>query len=232
MKITYLGHSAFHIETLGIQLIIDPFISGNPKTVDIEIDELKADYLLITHGHQDHVLDVEQIAGNNPDIMIISSFEIVTYYNQRGINGHGMNHGGKFSFDFGAIKMVNAIHSSSFADGTYAGNPAGFIIRNEEGCLYIAGDTALTMDMQLIPQTGFTPDAAILPVGDNFTMGIEEAVIASDFIKCNHIIGCHFDTFPPIEINHEQAIELFTSKGKTLQLPKIGKLIEIKKQGT
>jgi L-ascorbate metabolism protein UlaG (beta-lactamase superfamily) len=136
-----------------------------------------------------------------------------------------MNHGGKWNFPFGTVKFVHATHSSVMPDGTYGGNPGGFVIWNEEGCLYVAGDTDLTMDMQLIPLTCPPLDAAILPVGDNFTMGFQEALLAAEFVRCDTVIGCHFDTFPYIVIPRQEAEEAFRSKNKRLILPVIGRTV-------
>jgi L-ascorbate metabolism protein UlaG (beta-lactamase superfamily) len=225
MTITYLGHASLQIEINGKFIIVDPFISANEKAKNINISNLKANYILLTHAHQDHILDAEVIAKNT-GAKIISNFEIVTHYNDLDIKGHPMNHGGSWVFDFGKITMTNAIHSSSFPDGKYGGNPAGFIIETNEGNIYIAGDTALTIDMQLIPlQTKL--DLAILPVGDNFTMGIQDAIYASDFVRCNRILGYHFDTFGYIEIDHKQAIKDFKEKDKDLILLQIGESIKV-----
>jgi L-ascorbate metabolism protein UlaG (beta-lactamase superfamily) len=220
MEIQYLGHGCLQIFTAGKTLLIDPFITPNPLAESIKINDLKPDYILITHGHQDHVADVEIIAKNS-GAKIISNFEIVTWYENKGIEGHPMNHGGKWQFDFGTLKMVNAVHSSGFPDGSYAGNPAGFILTNDEATLYIAGDTALHQDMKLIPEF-FAIDMAILPIGDNFTMGIEEATMAAEFVKTRKVLGMHYDTFPFIEINKEEAVESFKSKGIELTLLDVG----------
>jgi L-ascorbate metabolism protein UlaG (beta-lactamase superfamily) len=225
MIITYLGHASLQIEINGKFIIVDPFISANEKAKNISISDLKADYILLTHAHQDHILDAEVIAKNT-GAKIISNFEIVTHYNDLDIKGHPMNHGGSWVFDFGKITMTNAIHSSSFPDGKYGGNPAGFIIETNEGNIYIAGDTALTIDMQLIPlQTKL--NLAVLPVGDNFTMGIQDAIYASDFVRCNRILGYHFDTFGYIEIDHKKAIKDFKEKDKDLILLEIGESIKV-----
>ncbi|OHX65150.1 metal-dependent hydrolase [Flammeovirga pacifica] len=226
MKVTYLGHASLLIETEGKKLLVDPFISANEKANHINIDALEADYILITHGHQDHVLDVESIAERTK-ATLISNFEIISYYGEKGLNGHPMNHGGQFNFDFGLLKYVSAIHSSVLPDGTYAGNPGGFVLSNKEGCIYIAGDTALTYDMKLIPMTSPKLDLAILPIGDNFTMGVDDAVIASEFIECDKILGYHYDTFPPIVIDKPAAIEKFDKKGKELLLPTIGESVSL-----
>tara|TARA_B100000809_G_scaffold43630_2_gene37901 strand:- start:37530 stop:38207 length:678 start_codon:yes stop_codon:yes gene_type:complete len=225
MKITFLGHASFLIEIEDTKIIIDPFISLNPLAEDINISALHADYILVTHAHEDHMADVETIA-NNSDAIVVSNFEIVTYYEKLGISGHPMNHGGTWEFDFGKVTYTNAVHSSSFPEGTYGGNPGGFLIEGAHKNIYIAGDTALTMDMKLIPLKAVL-DVAILPIGDNFTMGIDDAIIASDFIECSKIIGCHFDTFGYIEIDHEVAIKKFYDKGKDLMLLKIGEEIQL-----
>jgi len=225
MKITYLGHASLAIEVAGKKLIVDPFISANDLAKDIDITSLKADYILVTHAHQDHILDVETIAKNT-GAKVISNYEIVTHYGAKGIEGHPMNHGGSWLFDFGRITYTNAIHSSSFPDGSYGGQPGGFILETAEGNIYIAGDTALTYDMKTIPlQTQL--DLAVLPVGDNFTMGYESAFIASDFVKCNRVLGYHFDTFGYIEIDHQKAINHFKENGKELLLLAIGMAIEV-----
>lgn len=225
MKITFYGHACFGVEIDNIHIIVDPFISGNPKASHIDVDSLKADYILVTHAHQDHVLDVEKIAQNTGAI-ILSNYEIVNHFVAKDLKGHHLNHGGTYTCNQFTAKYVNAIHTSSFADGTYGGQPGGFVLTANNKSMYIAGDTALNFDMKLIPM--FTKlTAAILPIGDTFTMGIDEAIIASDFIECNKIIGCHFNTFPPIEINIEEAKQKFTSKNKELVLLEIGSSIEL-----
>jgi len=225
VKLTYYGHSAFGLETMGKNILFDPFISPNELAANIEVSQLKADYILVTHGHQDHVVDVEPIARRT-GAKIISNFEIVSWYGEKGLEGHPMNHGGKFKFDFGIVKYVNAVHSSVLPDGTYGGNPGGFVIWNKEGCFYFAGDTALTMDMKLIPMTCPALDIAVLPIGDNFTMGYEEAMIACDYIDCDRVIGCHYDTFGYIKIDQKAAQKAFEDKGKELILLPIGESLE------
>lgn len=225
MKITSYGHAALGIKINGVHIIVDPFISANEKASHININDLKADYILVTHAHQDHVLDVEQIAKNTGAV-VVSNAEIATYYSKLGIESHPMNHGGCWDFEFGMLKYVNAIHSSSFPDGTYGGQPGGFVIEGEHKNIYIAGDTALTMDMKLIPMRTKL-DLAILPIGDNFTMGITDAIIASNFVGCDKILGYHYDTFGYIEIDHEDAKKQFYNAGKDLMLLEIGESIEL-----
>ncbi|WP_299122611.1 metal-dependent hydrolase [uncultured Winogradskyella sp.] len=225
MKITFYGHACLGIQIKDIYILVDPFITGNEKASAIDINSLKADYILVTHAHQDHTLDVEAIAKRT-GAMIVSNYEIITHYQDFGLDGHPMNHGGSWDFEFGNLKYVNAIHTSSFPDGKYGGQPGGFIIEGERKNIYIAGDTALTMDMKLIPiQTKL--DLAILPIGDNFTMGIDDAILASDFIECDKILGYHFDTFGYIEINHEEAKRKFFDRDKDLMLLEIGESVEL-----
>ena len=225
MKITFYGHASLGITIADIHIIVDPFISANPKASHIDINSLEADYILLTHAHQDHILDVEAIAKRT-NAVIVSNAEIATSYGKKGFQSHPMNHGGSWNFEFGNLKYVNAIHSSSFPDGTYGGNPGGFVIEGERKNIYIAGDTALTMDMKVIPMRTKL-DLAILPIGNNFTMDIEDAIIASDFVECDKILGYHYDTFGYIEINKDQAIKKFFDKGKDLMLLNIGDGIEL-----
>ena len=225
MKITYLGHASLQIEISNKTIIVDPFITGNELAKSIDINALKADYILITHAHQDHILDVETIAKNT-GATIVSNYEIVMHYVAMDLKGHPMNHGGSWQFDFGRVTYTNAVHTSSFPDGKYGGQPGGFIIESLEGNIYIAGDTALTMDMKLIPMQ-CKLDLAILPIGDNFTMGIESAVIAADFVECDKILGYHYDTFGYIEIDHQEAINKFKEAGKELNLLEIGNSLEL-----
>ena len=224
MKITFLGHSCFQIHVNDQTILVDPFISGNPIAEKKDLKSINADFILVTHAHQDHTLDVEEIAKNN-DATVIANWEIATYFGKKGIKNHPMNTGGSWQFDFGKLKMTPAVHSSSFEDGTYGGNANGFVIESEHKKVYISGDTDVFMDMQLLAK--YHLDLAILPIGDNFTMGIDDAIIASDFINCDKILGCHFDTFGFIEINHEEAIKKFFDKGKDLMLLEIGTSIEL-----
>ncbi|THF53239.1 metal-dependent hydrolase [Flavobacterium supellecticarium] len=225
MKITFYGHACLGIEVSGKHLLVDPFISGNPKAAHIDINAIKADYILLTHAHNDHTLDVEAIAART-NAVIVSNYEIASHYGNKGFQYHPMNHGGSWKFDFGTVKYVNAIHTSSFGDGSYGGQPGGFVIEGEHKNIYIAGDTALTMDMKLIPMRTKL-DLAILPIGSNFTMDVDDAIIASDFVACDKVLGYHFDTFGYIEINHEEAIRKFFNRGKDLMLLEIGASIDL-----
>ncbi|HWB64812.1 MAG TPA: metal-dependent hydrolase [Chitinophagales bacterium] len=227
MKITYYGHACFGVYTGGKHLLFDPFISYNELAKSIDIHSIPADYIFVSHGHMDHCADVQAIAART-NATLVSTFEVGEWFQAKGVkNVRLMNHGGKGKFEFGTAKLVSAIHSSNLPDGSYGGNPAGFLLETADGNFYYSGDTALTMDMQLIPMFCPKLDVALLPIGDNFTMGVEDAVIASDFIKCNKVIGLHYDTFGPIKIDHTAAVKEFSSKGKELILMNIGSDIEL-----
>ena len=226
MKITFYGQNTLAITIGDTNIIVDPFITGNVLAKDkVDIMSLKADYILLTHAHQDHILDAEAIARNT-DAVIVSNYEIAMHYQEKGFEVHPMNHGGNWDFDFGNVKYVNAVHTSSFPDGSYGGQPGGFVIEGEHKNIYIAGDTALTMDMKLIPLRTKL-DLAILPIGDNFTMGIDDAITASDFVACDKVLGVHYDTFGYIEIDHKVAKQKFYDAGKDLMLLEIGASIEL-----
>lgn len=225
MKITFYGHACLGIEIGGKHILVDPFITGNPKAAHIDINTIKADYILVTHAHNDHTLDVEAVAKRTGAV-VVSNYEIAVHYAGKGLQYHPMNHGGSWKFDFGTVKYVNAVHTSSFEDGKYGGQPGGFVIQGEHKNIYIAGDTALTTDMKLIPMRTKL-DLAVLPIGSNFTMDVEDAVIASDFLECNKILGYHYDTFGFIEINHEQAKQKFVEANRELLLLEIGESIEL-----
>lgn len=226
MKFTYYGHSCFAIELQGKKILFDPFITPNELAKNVDIASIEADFILLTHGHEDHIADCLQLAKQT-GAMVVSSFEVVEWLRKQGLeNLHPMNHGGKKDFDFGTLKCVSAVHSSSMPDGSYGGNPMGFVITSKEKNMYISGDTALTADMQFIPRWG-KMDFAVLCIGDNFTMGYEDAVEAAKMVNVTSVIGVHYDTFPYIRINHQQAKQAFANEGITLHLPAIGESINV-----
>lgn len=210
MKVTFHGHATVSIETNeGTRLMIDPFINGNPLS-DLEVANVKVDYLLITHGHNDHLGDMVEIAKNN-DATIIACPEILSFAEAQGVNKtHGMNLGGSFDFPFGRVKMVNAQHSSGYefeGQTLYFGEPAGFLLTIENKRIYHAGDTAYFSDMALVKDEGEI-DLAFLPIGDNFTMGINDAVKASNRIESKKTVPIHFNTFPVIQQDPQTFVEL------------------------
>lgn len=228
IELAYYGHSCFEISTNEVSLLFDPFITPNPQARYIDVNSLSPNYILISHGHQDHVADVGHIYQNSR-ATIISNYEIVNWFFGQGIDqadGIQMNHGGKLTLPFGTVKYVNAVHSSNMPDGAYGGNPGGFVVEVGGKTIYFAGDTALTWDMKLIPMS-YQLDLAILPIGDHFTMGVDDAVIASQFIECDKIVGCHYDTFPPIALNRDEAINKFAAASKELIFLEVGERFSV-----
>ena len=220
MKITYHGHSCLTIEMEnGQRVMIDPFITGNPLS-DLTAEEVKTDWLLITHGHSDHIGDMIPIAEKN-DATIISIVEIADYAQSRGVKGHGMNIGGKYTFPFGTVKFVPAQHSSSYeVDGIlqYMGEPSGIVIQAEGKMIYHAGDTADFSDLALLKEQ-FSIDVAFLPIGDNYTMGPEDAARAAKRIGAKLVVPIHYNTFPVIEQDPQVFIDLLTeNEGKIMSV--------------
>jgi len=225
MKLTYYGHSCFSVASAGKTVLFDPFVTPNELASHISIDDIKADFILVSHGHSDHVADCVDIAKNT-GATVAGSFEVVTWLNKQGVeNYHPMNHGGKWKFAFGTVQCTQAVHSSSLPDGSYGGNPMGFIVYGDK-TFYYSGDTALTLDMQLIP--GWAKlDFAVLCIGDNFTMGYEDAIRAAEMIQCRNIVGVHYDTFGYIKIDKQQVQSAFAAAGINLHLPAIGESIDL-----
>jgi len=221
MKVTYYGHACFSVVVGGKILLFDPFISGNPLAKAVDAKKVPADFILVSHGHDDHVDDAVEIAKRT-NALVIANFEVAMWLEKQGApRVHPMNHGGGYNFDFGRAKLVNAVHSSMLPDGSNGGNPAGFVIESRDGNFYYSGDTALTLDMKLIGES--TPlKFAALCIGDNFTMGPDDAVTAAEFVRCQEILGVHYDTFPPIKIDHALAVEKFRAANKTLHLLRPG----------
>ena len=217
MKVTYYGHSCFAAQVANKTLLFDPFITGNELAKAIDVDKVPADYILISHGHADHMADAAGIAKRT-GATIVSNYEVTEWFGKQGLTRtHPLNHGGGWRFDFGRVKFVNAVHSSSLPDGTYGGNPGGFVVESDEGNFYYSGDTALTLDMKLIGES--TPlRFAALCIGDNFTMGIDDAIKAAQYVRCSEVLGLHYNTFPPIQIDPPAAVERFDAAHQHLHL--------------
>ncbi len=226
MKFTYYGHACFAVNVAGKMLLFDPFIKPNPQAEEIDVSKVAADFIFVSHGHEDHIADVVEIAERTGATMI-APFEVGDWFENKGVkNVQAMNHGGGAKTDFGRVKLTAAIHSSSMPDGSYGGNPAGFVIESDEGNFYYSGDTALTMDMKLMRESTKL-HFAVFPIGDFFTMGIDDAVRAADFVGVTKFVGVHYDTFPPIKLDREAALRVASSRSKDLLLPKIGETIDI-----
>lgn len=226
MKFTYYGHACFAVNAGGKRLLFDPFVTPNPLAEKIDAKKIEADFILVSHGHGDHVADLIDIAARS-GATVMAPFEVGSWFEQKGVkNVQGMNHGGAAKTPFGRVKLTAAVHSSSMPDGSYGGNPCGFLVETSDGNFYYSGDTALTWDMKLIGEQAKLR-FAVLPVGDFFTMGIDDAVHAAEMVGVNKIVGVHYDTFPPIKLDREAARKTAEARGKELLLPAIGETIEI-----
>ena len=221
MKITYYGHACFAAEIAGKHLLFDPFITQNPLAKSVDIKKIKADYILISHAHDDHMADAADLAKHT-GATIIANFEITEWLGKQGVaKVHPLNPGGIFQMDSIKAKLLHAIHSSSFPDGSYGGVAGGFVVESPDANFYYSGDTALTLDMKLFGDTTKLK-FAILCVGGNFTMDPDDAIRAAGFLQCKEVMGVHYDTFPPIKIDHAAAKEKFRAAGLTLHLLPIG----------
>jgi L-ascorbate metabolism protein UlaG (beta-lactamase superfamily) len=226
MKLTYYGHACFSVGAGGKTLLFDPFISPNPLAKAIDVKTVAADFILVSHGHGDHLADVVDIA-NRTNACVIAPFEVGSWFEGKGLkNVKPMNHGGGTNMEFGRVKLTSAIHSSSMPDGSYGGNPCGFVIESSDGNFYYSGDTALTLDMKLVGEVAKLR-FAVFPVGDFFTMGIDDALRAAEFVGVKKFVGVHYDTFPPIKLDHDAAKRAAQAAGRELLLPAIGETIDI-----
>lgn len=226
MQITYYGHSCFSVKAGGKNILFDPFITANELAKHIDINTIEADYIFVSHGHFDHLHDVAAIAKRT-NALVLGVWEIYSHFSNQGLtNVQPLNPGGSASFDFGTARGVNAVHPSSFPDGSYAGVASGFVLQTNDGNFYYSGDTALTLDMTLIPR--FTKlDFAVLPIGDRLTMGVDDAIEAAKMVQTTNVMGVHYDTFGLIMLNRPKAQQAFENAGINLYLPGIGETITI-----
>ncbi|RZM03842.1 MAG: metal-dependent hydrolase, partial [Pedobacter sp.] len=222
---TYYGQSCFTIEAAGKKFLFDPFITHNPLADNGYIQTIEADYILVSHGHSDHIADLATIAKRT-NATVIAMVEVADWITKQGVKNVIDINFGKSKFDFGVLRTVWAVHSSANPDGSYGGNPAGFVLELEGKAIYFAGDTALTLEMKLLADL-YKLDYAILPIGGHYTMDVDDALIATKYLECNTVIGVHYNTFPPIQIDTDDAIAKFSREHKTLLLPAIGKSIEL-----
>ncbi|TYR76948.1 metal-dependent hydrolase [Rossellomorea vietnamensis] len=226
MKISYHGHSVVKVVTENHTILIDPFISGNELT-DLKVENEKPDVILLTHGHNDHVGDTVELAKKN-DALVVAPFELATYIGWQGVNTHPLHIGGGYDFEFGRVKLTQAFHGSSYETEDkqiiYTGMPAGILLTAEGKTIYHAGDTALFSDMKLIGMRN-TIDLAFLPIGDNFTMGPDDAVLAAEFINAKTVVPIHYNTFPPIKQDPEKFVSML--KGQEGKVMTAGDAIEL-----
>lgn len=227
MKVTYYGHSSVAITGDDVNILFDPFITPNKNAKDIDISQLKPEYILLSHCHGDHVADMPAIQKQS-DAEVVCIVETGTWVEKQGVPSDkitAMNMGGTIKTSFGTAKMVYALHTNSTPEGDYAGLPAGYILNIGDKKIYFAGDTALTMEMQLLADEKI--DWAFLPIGGYFTMDVQDAIKAAKMINCKKVIGIHYNTFPPIAINEEAAVKKFAEAGLDLNLLKIGESIDL-----
>jgi L-ascorbate metabolism protein UlaG (beta-lactamase superfamily) len=222
-KLTYLGHSAFLVEGSKGNVAIDPFLSGNPLA-KVKPEEIHVDCVLLSHGHGDHLGDALQIA-KACDAVIVAPNELAVYCAGKGAKTHGMHLGGAFNFSVGRVKLTIAHHGSMAPDGTYTGNPCGFLLTMDGKTLYHPGDTGLFYDMKLIGEMNRI-EVAVLPIGDNFTMGIEDAVQAAEFLHAGVVIPMHYKTFEVIDVEPEDFVAKVKAKGLHARLLPIGDSLE------
>ena len=227
MKVTYYGQSCVEFDIDGTKVLLDPFISYNPLAKDIKVADIKPDYIFLSHAHQDHVADMYSIQQQS-GATVATIVETAAWVRKQGVPDDKVieyNLGGTLDLPFGKVKMVFAAHSNSTVDGEYAGFPVGYVFFLKGKTVYFAGDTALTMEMKLLERHNI--DWALLPIGGHYTMDVDDAIIAAEFVNCKNVMGIHYDSFPPIKINHEEAVKKFNEADVYLALPKIGESIEI-----
>jgi len=229
MELTYLGHSCFLLVSGELRLVIDPFITPNPKAAHVEISALNPTHVLVTHGHEDHVADVEVLVKASGAVLV-APYEVATWFGAKGIDGAmAVNPGARIPLNAGpdqaSVRVVGAVHSSTLPDGSPGGVACGYVVDFEGMRVYHAGDTDLSMEMELVGRM-WSPDLAILPIGGTFTMGYSDVPAAMDMLQCREVVGMHYDTFPPITIDREEACRTVERAEGKLHLLAIGTVLE------